>query len=83
MSRPTSESKDIDFSDDQSMKIEKELVLMRGYKYGMPKTDGTFQSNLYHWTMNEHPIISLFCADWSHPFGKCDRFMVLLSTLTW
>jgi hypothetical protein len=81
MAKPKSRS--VDRKDKKAMKVEKEMVLLHGYKYGMPKTDGTFNSNLYRWILNEHPIISICCADWSHPFGKCDRIMVLISTLSW
>jgi hypothetical protein len=55
---------------------------LEGLKYGMNGSDGSWYSNYYRYTMNNHPLLSLFFADELNPLDKKRRIMVFFSTIS-
>ena len=51
-------------------------------KYGLAGSDGTFWSNYYRHTMNNHELLSLFFADKRNPYDRARRFFVIFSKLS-
>jgi len=53
-----------------------------GSKYGLPGSDGSFWSNYYRHSLNNHEVLSLFFADKGNPFNRTRRWFVLFSKLS-
>jgi hypothetical protein len=53
---------------------------LEGTKYGMKGSDGTWSSNYYRHSMNNHPLLSLFFSDELNPFDSKRRKMVFFCT---
>lgn len=62
---------------------ERQRILLKGYYYGLPGTNGSLKSNLIVWVKNEHPILSLCFSHEDQIFTKCDRSMILIASLCW
>lgn len=55
---------------------------LSGSKYGIAGSDGSWVSNYYLYTINNHEILSLFLANSKNPFDKKRRFLVLWCKLS-
>lgn len=53
-----------------------------GCKYGLAGSDGSFWSNYYRHSLNNHEVLSLFFADKMNPFNRTRRWFVLFSKLS-
>lgn len=51
---------------------------LEGIKYGMKGSNGTWSSNYYRHSLNNHPLLSLFFADKENPFDAKRRKMVFI-----
>ncbi len=58
---------------------EEELVysFLNHEKWGLPGTKGTFLSNFWAYTQQEHQLLSVFKAHRMHPFSQKERMVVL------
>ena len=53
-----------------------------GLKYGVAGSNGGVISNYIRHTLNNHEILSLFCADKRNPYNKTRRLFVIFSKLS-
>jgi hypothetical protein len=53
-----------------------------GLKFGVAGSDGTFWSNYYRHTCNNHELLSLFMADKRNPYDRTRRWFVVFSKLS-
>ena len=53
-----------------------------GLKYGVAGSDGSFWSNYYYHTINNHELLSLFFADKRNPYNKPRRLFVIFSKIS-
>lgn len=53
-----------------------------GCKYGLAGSNGSFWSNYYRHSLNNHDVLSLFFADKRNPFNRPRRWFVFFSKLS-
>jgi len=58
-------------------------IFIQRRKYGLPGTNGGFLSNMWKWMLQEHPLLSTFCAHRIHPFSRKERIAVLWCSFSW
>lgn len=51
-------------------------------KYGLPGSNGTWLSNYYRHTLNNHEFLSFFFADSKNPFDRKRRILVTWCKMT-
>lgn len=53
-----------------------------GLKYGVAGSNGGIVSNYMRHTLNNHEVLSLFCADKRNPYNKTRRLFVIFSKIS-
>lgn len=54
------------------------LLLLENRSYGHSLTDGTVWSNFLGYTLQRHPLLSIFAVHPLHPYTRSDRVVVLV-----